>query len=110
MRQYKKSQAGVAILISILLVGVLLSMVFSLSAIFIPKIRSAADIKNSVAAAYAAESGLEWCFYQNQVGPVPSPIMSNNAIFIIAPTDCSTTPVTAIGTYRGINRAFQISF
>lgn len=108
--KHNKSEAGVAILISILLVGVLLSMVLSLSAIFIPKTHEAADIKNSVSAAYAAESALEWCFYQNQYVPTPSPAMGNQASFVVTPPDCSGKSITAVGSYRGVNRTFQINF
>ena len=109
MKRSDKSQAGIAILISILLVGVLLSMVFSLSAIFIPKTHSASDIKNSVAAAYAAESALEWCFYKYQKDPGAAALsMGNGATYTVIPADCSSTPINATGTFRGVNRAFQI--
>ena len=99
-----------AILMSVLLVGVMLSIVFSLSAIFIPKIRAAAETKNSVPAIYAAESGLEWCLYSNVVSPspVPSPEMDNDSEFDVS--DCATSPVKSTGPYRGVSRVFEISF
>lgn len=101
-----KNQEGMAILISILLIGVMLSIVFALSAIFIPKIRAAAETKNSVPAVYAAESALEWCLYTTNKGPIPSPNMS---IGTYAVTDCAISPVKATGTYRGVTRVFQIN-
>ncbi|MEK7616151.1 MAG: type II secretion system protein [Patescibacteria group bacterium] len=102
------TQSGFALVVSILLVAVILSIALSLSAIFIPKIRIAAEAKNSVTAAYAAESALEWCLYSNRIEPVPSPTMTNGSTFTI--TDCSVSPVKATGTYRGVTRAFEISF
>lgn len=92
-------------------------MVFTLSAIFIPKIKSATDIKNSVAAAYAAESAIEWCLYVNRIGVVSLPVMLNGATIINGTTnlpfvsaDCATPPVKALGTYQGVTRSFEISF
>ena len=105
-----KKQAGVAIITTFLVVGVLLSIVFSLSAIFIPKIRVAAEAKNSVVATYAAESMLEWCLYVNRIGPAPSPEPSSTLPWTATVTDCTVSPVKAVGTYRGVTRAFELSF
>lgn len=106
-----KKQEGVAILVSVLFIGILLSIVFALSAIFIPKLKSAAEIKNSVTAAYAAESELEWCLYELRVGDVSPPAMANGSTYVpLAPADCSVSPVRAVGSYRGVTRAFELSF
>ena len=108
----KKSQAGIAIITTVLLVGVMLSIVFTLSAVFIPKIRSASETKNSVTAIYAAESGLEWCLFKNNypsTSPMPlQPIMDNGSTYTV--TDCTSSPVHAVGTYRGVTLAFELSF
>lgn len=110
-------ESGVVVILSVLLIGLILSIVFSLSLIFIPKIKSASDIKNSVASAYAAESAIEWCLYVNRIASVALPVMSNGAIIIngntnqpFLPADCSTQPIRAIGTYRGVSRSFEVSF
>ena len=97
-----------AIIVSILLVGVILSIVFALSAIFIPKIRTAAETKNSTPAAYAAESGLEWCLYVARHGDVPAPVnpLGNGSTYEVS--DCAVSPVKSTGQYRGVTRAFQI--
>ena len=98
-----------AILISVLLVGVMLSIVFALSAIFIPKIRAAAETKNSVPAAYAAESALELCLYVLNKSEIDKPRMDNGSDFEVS-DDCTISPVKSTGTYRGVTRAFEISF
>ena len=107
--QTPHSQQGVALISSLLIVGVLLSILFSLSAIFIPKIRIATETKNSVVAAYAAESGLEWCLYKNRVDPdAPVPSMGEGVTFEV--TDCTISPIKSIGKYRGVTRSFEVSF
>lgn len=110
-------QRGAAVLISILLVGVLLSIVLTLSLIFTPKIRASSEVKKSSAALYAAESGLEWCLYIYRRGAVAAPVMSNGASYVNGYTgnplvagDCSAATIKVIGTYQGISRAFEISF
>lgn len=104
---HNKSKNGMALIVSVLLVGVILSIAFALSAIFIPKIRSAAETKNSTPAAYAAESGLEWCLYVTRHGDVPKPQMQNDSTYEV--TDCATSPIKSTGHYRGVTRAFQIT-
>lgn len=104
------SQRGMAILVTILLAGIMLSVVFALTAVFVPKIHVAADTKNSVPAAYAAETGLEWCLYVNQKGPINEPSMGNGSKFAITGANCTVSPIQVIGTYRGITRAFELSF
>ncbi len=113
------SQSGVAVIIAVLLVGVLISMVLSLSLIFLPKIRLAAEVKKSSAAVYAAESAIEWCLYVNMQSTMPTPslpVMSNNASYVDAATgiipvatNCATSPIKIIGTYQGISRSFEVS-
>lgn len=109
--------SGVAVIFAVLLMGVFLSIVLTLSAIFIPKIRTAANVKRSAGALYAAESGVEWCLYVNRKGSAAMPIMSNGATFIngrtnvpFVPADCSVSPIKSLGTYQGVTRSFEISF
>jgi hypothetical protein len=119
--QIKKDQSGIISVFAVILVGAILAIGLTLSAIFIPKIKSSAEIKNSSAAAYAAESVLEWCLYINRIvpaaGSIAQPVMSNGAAYIngltnagFTESDCSTPAIKAIGTYRGVTRSFQISF
>lgn len=107
-----------AILISVLLIGVMLSIVFSLSAIFIPKIRASAETKNSVPAVYAAESAIEWCLYLHYVSPSPQPpppTMVNGATYTkqngnpLTAADCNLPTIQVNGAYRGVTRSFQIT-
>jgi hypothetical protein len=88
MTHKKNNQEGIALIAALLLVSIILTMALTLSAIFIPKIESVTQIRQSVAAAYAAESALEWCLYVNRVTTVPSPAMGNNTKFVIEPDPC----------------------
>ena len=99
-----------ALITTILVVGVLLSIVFVLSAVFIPKIRVAADNKYSVTAVYAAESGLEWCLYEALVGEIAMPVMGDGAWFDVVGGDCLVPPVKVIGHYKKTVRAFEIYY
>mgnify|MGYP001583620788 CR=1 len=108
---------GVVVILSVLLIGLILSIVLTLSLIFIPKIKSASDVKNSATSLYAAESAIEWCLYVNRIGVVSLPVMSNGAVIINGITnlpfvaaDCATPPIKALGTYQGVTRSFEISF
>jgi hypothetical protein len=119
-RQLSPGKDGQAIVISILLVGVLLSIVLTLSSIFAPKVRSSSEIKRSSAALYAAESGVEWCLYIKRKDPQPappSPVMSNSASYIngfsgnaLFASDCSADTIKVMGIYQGVSRTFEISF
>lgn len=114
--QPSTKESGVAVIFTLLLMGFFLSIVLTLSAIFIPKIRIASDIKSSVGALYAAESGIEWCLYIDRIGSTVQPTMSNSADFINGITnapfmeaDCSVFPIKSVGTYRGVTRSFEVS-
>jgi hypothetical protein len=120
-RQLSTGKDGQAIVISILLVGVLLSIVLVLSLIFTPKIRASSEMKKSSAALYAAESAVEWCLYTiRHGGSVAPPSMSNSSSYFNGftnqpfnpVTDCSssTTAIKSVGTFQGISRSFEIGF
>ena len=116
-------QSGSALIFSLLLLSMSLAIALTLSAVFIPKIKLASAAKNSIAAVYAAESGLEWCLYIDRIGNTTVPVMTNgatiqdNTLGSLDNNDCSpaagadgATRVKLIGTYRDISRALEVSF
>lgn len=106
----KNSSEGVAILFSLFLLSIILAATLTLSSIFTPKIRLSFDIKNSPSALFAADTGIEWCLYVKRKNPAaPKPILANGATFDVTPTDC-TSPVRAVGTFRGVSRALEATF
>src|SRR3989344_3192988 len=101
-------QSGVIIIFTAIILGILVSIALGLGAIFIPKIHLTAELKNSVGALFAAESGLEWCLYKNQVNPTPlppPPTMANGATYVLTPADCLGCSLKSSGTYKGVTRA-----
>ncbi|PIR41257.1 MAG: hypothetical protein COV31_02530 [Candidatus Yanofskybacteria bacterium CG10_big_fil_rev_8_21_14_0_10_46_23] len=106
-------QSGIALLLSLLFLGVILSIAFGLSAVFIPKIRLSVDARNSPTALFAADSGLEWCLYISEKGPIPTPlppVFTTGATVVLTPTDCSGLTIKAVGTFNRVNRALEVNF
>lgn len=104
-------ETGVVLLFAMILIAALLSMAFTLSLIFIPKIKSSSQAKDSVGAFFAADTAVEWCLYVNRKDPVAvAPTMSNGATFTILPVDCLSFPMTATGNYKGVTRAVEVNF
>lgn len=112
------NNSGVALLYTLFIIGFFLSIVLTLSTIFIPKLRLSALTKNSVAALYSAESATEWCLYTNRINnPVLSPpVMSNGATYTnsrgaaLTSSNCQISPIKIIGNYRGVTRSYEVSF
>lgn len=71
-----KLNGGSALVFSVLLVGVILSISLTLLTIFLSKVKVSGDIRRSVPALYAADSGLEHCLYTNRIDPVPQGLIS----------------------------------
>jgi len=109
-----KNQEGQILIFATIILGIMVLTSLALQALIIPKIRLSAEVKNSVGAAFAAESGLEWCLYNNQVSPLPTPwpapVMSNGATFQVSPSDCSGKKLKSLGTYKSVTRQFEVNF
>ena len=100
------------------MLGVILTITLSLANSLLPRLRSSSDALSSVAAIYAADSGVEWCLYTQRarLPAVPQPVMSNGATYAILfganPGICDPTesPLnhTVIGNFRTVTRAFKI--
>lgn len=105
------NQKGSIIVFTVLMVGSILAVALTLTAIFLPKIRAVVNAgEGSVGAIYAADSIIEWCIYMNRGNPVrPQPVMANGATYTLVPADCTVIPTTnqAVGTYQGVSRSLQ---
>ena len=111
-------QAGSVLIFSILMLGVILTITLSLANTLLPRLRTSHDSLSSVAAVYAADSGIEWCLYtqRDRQPPAPAPVMSNGATYVILfgalPAACTPAenPLnhSVVGTFRGVTRAFKI--
>ena len=100
---------GAALIYVMLTVGVVLGVVFFLTTIFSLKLRYAFDFPNSMTALYAADSGIEWQFYNKFKDPdAVSPSLTNGATFTIL-SPLGSFPVKARAVFRGVARSFEAS-
>lgn len=118
-----KLQRGSILLYAMLTMSVMLAIGLTLNSLFISKLHSAASIRDSIAALYAADSAAERCLYETRSGTTDSLTMSNGAAFQLTSTapgqpditaDCSVLGgasfgFRATGTYRGVRRTLEIS-
>jgi Tfp pilus assembly protein PilX len=119
-----KTQRGSILLYAMLMMSVMLAIGLTLNALFISKLRSAAAVRDSTAALYAADSAAEKCLYEVRHGANQPPMTFSNgaqySIVSIAPgnpdiTDncvslgSSSFGFRATGTYRGTRRTLEIS-
>ncbi|MGD0977049.1 MAG: hypothetical protein ABR875_02035 [Minisyncoccia bacterium] len=107
----KRSDSGVALLFTILMIGILLSIILVLSNIFAIKLKLSAETRYSVSAYYAAESGVEYCLYlRTSPTPVPDPpVLDNGATFDTGDT-CASGNIRSVGSFRNVSRAIEISY
>lgn len=94
---------------AILLIGIILSIGLALSTIFINKLRTSVDARNSVPAYFAADSGIEWFLFSTVKGtPQAMPVFGIGSEFEI--TEETEEEVRSLGTFRGVSRAIEVDF
>jgi Tfp pilus assembly protein PilX len=126
-----RQQQGSVIVFSVLLLAVILTISLGMLTLFIPKLRTAADTVNSTIAIYAADSAAEMCIYElrkavnynDPASTMNDATLDNAAGFTIqninppstyVQADCSPIGTSsynfrAVGTYRGVSRALEIT-
>lgn len=125
-------QRGSILVFSILILAVMMATSMALARIFLPKIASVNQARNSVTAIFAADSASEFCLYEARKGVVPTPLpnppstalMTNGAFFTIASLSAGGEVAVsdncvvlgpksfrfrATGVYNGVNRALEVS-
>lgn len=105
-----KTDRGAALIFTILVTVVIISITTTMAAIFLPKIKQSGEIKRSVEAFYAADTGIEHCLYVNRIGPAPTPTFNNGATYTVTPADCSSPPFKTIGSFQGVVRSLKVNF
>jgi len=109
---YKKiSQKGVSLYLALLIMAVLLSIGFGISAILFGQIKIIRGMGDSVVAFYAADTGIEEVLYR---GGAVSGNLENGASYstrVLAPgPDCTATNYCIIskGSFKETRRAIEI--
>jgi len=115
-----KSQKGVSILLTSLIMSVVLAISLGLSAILIQQTKMMADIGYSLVAFFAADSGIEKSLYnilkESGTGNVSETSLPNGATYEVSVRtpdgDCSASNLClkSIGTYKEIKRAIEIKY
>lgn len=113
----KNSNKGISLYLSLVIMGILLSLALGLNSILLGQIEIVQGIGNSVSAFYAAETGIERELYQNSTttGNYSGSLGDSSYIVqvIIPPSPgCSVGSsycVKSVGTYKTTNRAIYIS-
>lgn len=116
-----KLNQGVTIYLTVMLIAVILTISFSLTALFLAQTKFLRDIGFSVQAYYAAESGIEKSLYSAwlpSTSPQPQTEQMDNtasfAVWIIAPGDSGCPAgalnycVKSIGAYKGVQRGIRV--
>lgn len=120
---HARGERGSVIIYALLTMSVMLAIGLTLNSLFISKLKSAAQARNSIAALYAADSATELCLYDARAKASDTMTLSNGAAFKIVSTAPGQPDVTAgcmtlgtasfgfraTGTFRGVSRTLEIS-
>lgn len=124
----KKTQKGVALYLTILIMSVLLGVGLGTSALLIRQIRMIKGVGDSVVAFYAADAGIEKAIYAYyKAGILPENInflaeqLENKSSFTVkgykaegGSINCPKPPneyycIQSTGTYKGVKRAIEVA-
>lgn len=111
---------GVTLYLTVMMITLILTISFSLTALFLAQAKFLRDIGYSVPAFYAAETGIERALYdssQGGMGPTWSETLDNTASYTVSylspgQSGCPETVVAyclkSISSYRGVRRGIRI--
>ena len=116
---FHNMQKGVSLYLSLLILGILLAIVLTLSAILLGQIRMIKGIGDSVIAFYAADTGIEKVLVYRAnplLLPEPSGTLENNSsytITVILPgPNCTASNycIRSVGDYKETRRAIEVEY
>ncbi len=121
-------QRGSILIYAMLTMSAMLAIGLTLTGLFVGKLKSAGEARNSTLAIYAADSAVEKCLYEarekKKTDPqLPVMVFTSGATYKITSADIGNTDVTldcsalgsasfgfrATGEYRGVRRTLEIS-
>lgn len=110
-------EKGVSLYISVIILTIMLAMVFGLSAIVTNQIKMIRGMGDSVAALYAADTGIERIIYDVRIGKTGQNFSEtwgtdyNYETTTTTGGACGTkTCLQSVGTYKQTKRAIQASY
>ncbi len=113
-----KSQSGVSLFLTLMIMTILLAMALGLSAIFLGQVEIMRGMGHSVIALYAADAGIERVLMirrtPSNIPVTPLPNGATYQVFVTAggtggcaaPNFC----IRSIGTYKEVRRAIEINY
>jgi hypothetical protein len=112
-----KNQRGISLYLSLVVMGIFLSLALGLNSILLGQIEIIQGVGNSVSAFYAADTGIERELYENNATTVSYSGTLGDSSYsvqvIFSPDPICPLPlsycVKSVGTYKTINRAIYIS-
>jgi len=109
---FNNNPKGIALLLTVVIISIVLLIAALIANIVITQLKLAGDINDSVAAIYAADSGVEWQLYQIRNGvSVTAPAMSNGATLSVTLTGAYPNfTIKSLGSYRTVSRQFEVNF
>jgi len=113
MNKFNKNKGQAMILTVVLLSGAVLASTSLVALIVLYQLRQATDVSGSTQAIFAADSGLEWAYYNETRDPgsrLPYPhtlILSNGASVTVTKDPSDPLPLKSVGQKGRSARAFQ---
>lgn len=117
MKNNFQSEEGVAILLSVMILSVILSIALGSSDIAIRQVQSMEGISDSVVAFYAADNGVEQVMMMEHPTSISETALSNGATYEVTVVDSADPScdadnycITSLGSYRRAKRAIQSTY
>jgi len=110
-------KGSIAIVLSVLMLSVVLVISAGIYNLMIQQIRASSQIGQSMVAIYAAESGIERCYFDYRIdGANSCPYFDvsldtiANATYTFIPAFDGSSPIISIGSYKETNRRIELSW
>lgn len=117
----QKSNQGTTLYLTVAVIALILTISFSLAALFLAQNKFLRDMGFSVQALYAAETGIERTLYalsKGETGPTWSETLDNTASYTAnyllpgeggCPTAVLNHCIKSIGAYKGVQRGIRVA-
>jgi hypothetical protein len=109
-KSFYKEQSGASLLLSILLVSAVLAATIGITSSIIILLQISGRVAESVAALYAADSGVEWQLYEIRISTTSAPVMANGATYNAVFTPGAPNIIKSVGVFKRTSRGIEASF
>lgn len=111
MFQSKRRPAGQIFLMSLLILGAVMTSALFLVSIFLKDFRQSIETAESVKAFYAADSAMEWLIYNSLNDPdAAAPIMNNSTAYDHESSFDQDGVIKTTGSAGAVRRGLEVNF